>query len=77
MYLNTFTEICDMMRIKHISHNDIKLRLFPFSLRGKVIEWLLSVPSGTITSCENCCNIFMAKYFPHAKTMQLCSNFTC
>ena len=49
----------------------VKICLFPFSLRGKAKEWLLALPKGTITSWDNCCNIFMTKYFPSAKTMQL------
>ena len=35
MHLNTFTEICDMMRIKDADPDAVKLRLFPFSLRGR------------------------------------------
>ena len=57
MHLNTFTEICDMMRIKDVNPDAIKLRLFPFSLRGKAKEWLLSLPKGTITTWDNCCSI--------------------
>ena len=68
MHLNTFTEICDMLCIKNVNPNDVKLRLFPFSLRGKAKEWLLSLPTGTITSWEHCCNMFMTKFFPPAKT---------
>ena len=71
IHLNTFTELCDMMRMKDVNPNAVKLRLFRFSLRGKEKEWLLALPKGTITSCHNCCNIFMTKYFPPAKTMQL------
>jgi hypothetical protein len=35
MHLNTFTKICDMMRIKDVEQNIVKLCLCPFSLRGK------------------------------------------
>ena len=76
MHLNTFTEICDMMRIKDVDPNAVKLRLFPFSLRGKSKDWLLAFPKGTITSWDECTNIFMTKFFPPAKTMQLRSNIT-
>ena len=33
MHLNTFTEICDMMRIKDVDPDTVKLCIFPFSLR--------------------------------------------
>ena len=76
IHLNTFTEICDMMRIKDVDPNVVKLHLFPFSLRGKAKDWLLALPTGTITSWEECTNIFMTKFFPPTKTMQLRSNIT-
>jgi hypothetical protein len=71
MHLNTFTEICDMMRIKDVDPNAVKLRLFPFSLRGKTKDWLLALPKGTITSWDECTNILMTKFFRPTKTMQL------
>src|SRR5438105_3574770 len=66
-----------MIRIKDIEPDALKLRLFPFSLRGKPKEWLLAQPKGAITSWNSCCSTFMTKYFPPAKTMQLHSNITC
>ena len=65
-----------MMHIKDVDPNAVKLRLFPFSLRGKAKDWLLALPKGTITSWDECTNIFMTKFFPPAKTMQLRSNIT-
>jgi hypothetical protein len=31
----------------------VKLKLFPFSLRGKPKDWLLSLPNGSINSWDN------------------------
>ena len=64
MHLNTFTEIYDMMRIKDVNPDAVKLRLFPFSLRGKAKEWLLSLPKGTIITWDNCYSIFMTRQQP-------------
>jgi hypothetical protein len=61
MHLHTFTEIYDMMRIKDVNPDAVKLRLFPFSLRRKAKGWLLALPKGTITSWDECTNIFMTK----------------
>ena len=63
MHLHTFTELCDMTRIKDVDPDAVKLRLFPFSLRGKVKEWLLALPKGAITYWTSCCSIFRTKYF--------------
>ena len=35
MHLNTFTEICDMMRIKDVNPDAVKLRLFPSFIKRK------------------------------------------
>jgi hypothetical protein len=76
MHLNTLTEICDMMRIKYVTPNAVNICLFPFSLRGKAKDSLLALLKGTLTSWQKCTNIFMTKFFPPPKTMQLLSNIT-
>ena len=65
-----------MMRIKDVDPYMVKLRLFPFSLRGRAKKWLLSLPRNTITLWVGCTSLFMTKFFPPAKTMQLRSNIT-
>jgi hypothetical protein len=74
LHLNTFTEICDMMRIKDVNPDVVRLQQCPFSLRGKDKDWLLSLLKGTITSWNACTSAFMSKFFLPAKTMQLRSN---
>lgn len=65
-----------MTHIKDVESDAVKLCLFPFSLRGKAKEWLLTMPKGTITSCNTCCSMIVTKYFSPDKTMQLGANFT-
>ena len=64
------------MHIQDVDPNAVKLRLFTFSLRGRAKEWLLSLPKNTIASWVECTSLFMTKFFPPAKTMQLSSNIT-
>ena len=66
MHLNTFTEIFDMMRIKDVDRDAVKLRLFHFSLRGRAKEWLLSLPKNIISSWVECTSLFMTNFFPPA-----------
>jgi hypothetical protein len=63
-----------MVRIKDVNPDSVRLRLFPFSLRGKAKDWLLLFSKDTITSWNACTSAFMSKFFPPAKTMQLRSN---
>jgi hypothetical protein len=47
-HLNNFVEICEMQKYKDVESDIIKLKLFPFSLRGKAKDWLLSFPKNSI-----------------------------
>jgi hypothetical protein len=37
-----------MQKFKNVENNIVKLKLFPFSLRGKAKYWLLSLPTASI-----------------------------
>jgi hypothetical protein len=49
-HLNNFVELCEMQKYKDIDGDIIKLKLFPFSLRGRAKDWLLSLPRNSIDS---------------------------
>src|SRR4051812_3948543 len=47
---------------------------FPFSLRGKAKEWLLSLPKNSIDSWIKCKDAFIGKYYPPAKIISMRSD---
>jgi hypothetical protein len=49
-HLNNFVELCEMQKYKDVESDIIKLNLFPFSLRGKAKDLLLSLPKNSIDS---------------------------
>jgi hypothetical protein len=53
-HLNNFVELCEMQKYKDVEGDIIKLKLFPFSLRGKAKDWLLSLPRNSIDSWAKC-----------------------
>ena len=63
-----------MQKYKEVESDIIKLKLFPFSLRGRSKEWLLSLPKNSIDSWIKCKDAFIGKYYPPAKIIQLRSN---
>jgi hypothetical protein len=67
MHLHDFIEICDMQKFKNVESNVLKLKLFPFSLRGKAKEWLHSLPTGSINSWDDLKEAFIKKYYPLLK----------
>jgi hypothetical protein len=48
--------------------------LFPFSLRGKAKDWLLSLPKNSIDSWTKCKDAFISRYYPPGKIIALHSN---
>ena len=70
-HLNTFVELCDMQKTKDVDNDIIKLKLFPFSLRDRAKEWLVSLPKNSIDSWTKCKDAFIGKYFPPAKIISL------
>jgi hypothetical protein len=62
MHLHNFCEICDMQKFKNVKNDIVKRKLFPFSLRGKAKNWLLSLPNGSINSWNNLREACIKKY---------------
>src|SRR4051812_22283055 len=74
LHLNNFVELYDMQKYKEVDGDIVKLKLFPFSLRGRAKEWLQSLPKNSIDSWDKCKDAFIGKYYPPAKIIQLISN---
>jgi hypothetical protein len=73
-YLNNFVELCEMQKYKDVDDNIIKLKLFPFSLRRRAKDWLLSLRRNSIDSWDKCKDAFIGKYYPPAKIIALRSD---
>jgi hypothetical protein len=56
-----------MQKYKDVDGDIIKLKLFPFSLRGRAKDLLLSLPRNSIDSWVECKDAFIGKYYPPAK----------
>jgi hypothetical protein len=73
-HLKKFIELCEMQKYKDVESDIIKLKLFPFSLRGKAKYWLLSLPKNSIDSWAKFKDAFIGRYYPPAKIRALHSN---
>jgi hypothetical protein len=63
-----------MQKYKDVEGDIIKLKLFPFSLRGKAKDWFLSLPKNSIDSWAKCKDAFIGRYYPPTKIIALHSN---
>src|SRR3954453_9013049 len=73
-HLNNFVELCEMQKYRDIDGDIVKLKLFPFSLRGRAKDWLLSLPRNSIDSWVKCKDAFIGKYYPPSKIISLRSD---
>jgi hypothetical protein len=73
-HLNDFVELCEMQKYKDVESDIIKLNLFPFSLKGKAKDWLLSLPKNSIDSWAKCKDAFIGRYYPPPKIIALHRN---
>ncbi|XP_063948069.1 uncharacterized protein LOC135152167 [Daucus carota subsp. sativus] len=76
MHIRDFIEIRDTFKFDGVNEDAIKLRLFPFSLRGKAKGWLHSLPARSITTWEDLAQKFLTKFFPMAKTTAIRNSIT-
>src|SRR3954462_10675011 len=74
LHLNNFVELCEMQKYKDVDGDIIKIKLFPFYLRGKAKEWLLSLTRNSIDSWIKCKDAFIGKYYPPAKIISMRSD---
>ena len=70
-HILNFLEVCDIVKYNGVRDDDIRLRLFPFSLKNKAKHWLISEPPYSITSWDDLSNKFLARLFPLAKAAKL------
>ncbi|XP_076960078.1 uncharacterized protein LOC143636341 [Bidens hawaiensis] len=75
-HISRFLRICGTFKIEKCSEDQIKHKLFPFSLRSPALDWLESLPSGTITNWEQIVEKFLLKYFPPDKTAKYRASIT-
>ncbi|KAK4724478.1 hypothetical protein R3W88_027257 [Solanum pinnatisectum] len=70
-HLQNFVDVCEPFSFKNISHESVRLRLFPFSLMGEACKWLAELPHEPITSWEELVTAFQVRFFPPSKMMTL------
>jgi hypothetical protein len=69
-HLHHLLEICSTFTIRGVTHDVVHLRLFPFSLLGKVKQWFYSNKE-VVSTWEKSPNAFLTKFFPLGTTNAL------
>ena len=69
-HLQHFLELCDMIIIKYIALESIRLHLFSLSLSKKAKQWFYKEKEA-IKTWDKCSTAFLTKFFPMGKTNAL------
>ena len=68
--------VSDAFKIAGATHDALRLRLFPYSLRDRARAWLNLLPSDSITTWNDLADKFLMKYFPPTKNTKLRNEIT-
>ncbi|XP_048430467.1 uncharacterized protein LOC125472733 [Pyrus x bretschneideri] len=68
MHIAEFLMGCKNILVRGFSTESIKLRLFPYTLKDQARRWLLTLPSGSISTWNQLNEKFLSKYYLASKT---------
>ncbi|XP_061369434.1 uncharacterized protein LOC133312275 [Gastrolobium bilobum] len=66
-FINRFPMICDSTKHPQVSNHAVRLRLFPFALKGKALSWLEKQPAASISTWDDLSQKFFAQFFSMEK----------
>jgi hypothetical protein len=70
-HLKEFHMVCVGMKPKGVDEEQVKLKAFPFSLKGAAKAWFFSILSGSIGTWNGMKKIFLEKYFPASRVANI------
>ncbi|XP_021825085.1 uncharacterized protein LOC110766130 [Prunus avium] len=71
MHIKEFFEVCSFMKIEVMNDEEIRMRLFPFSLKDSAKAWFDSLPPNSITTWATLTSRFLQKFFPAQRTRKI------
>ena len=70
-HLIGFLQATPTLKKTNVPDEYIKLKLFPYYLKGKARAWLHSHPPGHFTTWDDLSKAFLTKYYPPSMTSQV------
>jgi putative heme degradation protein len=72
LHLQAFIQQCQTFNMDGVTQDQMRARLFMFSLLGKALQWFYSQPAETVQNWDALMRAFMKKYYSLGKTHSLC-----
>jgi hypothetical protein len=74
LHLQAFVQLCQTFNMDGVTQDQMRTRLFPFSLFGKALQWFYSQPAETVQNWDTLMRAFMKEYYSPGKTQRLRNN---
>jgi hypothetical protein len=71
LHLEVFIQLCQTFNMDGVTQDQMRARLFPFSLLGKALQWFHSQPAKTVQNWNTLMKAFMKEYYSSGKTQSL------
>jgi hypothetical protein len=71
LHLQAFIQLCQTFNMDGVTQDQMRARLFPFSLLGKALQWFQSQPAETVQNWNTLMKAFMKEYYSPGKTQSL------
>jgi hypothetical protein len=71
LHIQAFIQLCQTFNMDGVTQDQMRARLFPFSLLGKALQWFHSQPAETVQNWNALMRAFMKEYYSPGKTQSL------
>jgi hypothetical protein len=71
LHLQAFIQLCQTFNMERVTQDQMKARLFPFSLLGKALQWFNSQSAETVQNWNALMRAFMKEYYSPGKSQSL------
>jgi hypothetical protein len=71
LHLQAFIQLCHTFNMDGVTQDQMRARLFSFSLLGKALQWFHSQPAETVQNWNMLMKAFMKEYYSPGKTQSL------
>jgi hypothetical protein len=71
LHLQAFIQLCHTFNVDGVTQDQMRERLFPFSLLGKALQWYHSQPAEAVKNWNTLTKAFMKEYYSPGKTQSL------
>jgi hypothetical protein len=71
LHLQAFIQLCQTFNMDGVTQDQMRARLFSFSLLGKALQWFHSQPAETVQNWNALMRAFVKEYYSPGKTQRL------